>query len=401
LQSAEPKASQGRGLRSLWAQLAPGIVALGWVSFFLDVGAEMVYPLVPLYVTHVLHAPGLALGWIEGTAEAMLATVTAWSGRRSDVTQRRVPWIRWGYGIAVTAKPLLALAVTWPLVLALRAADRFGKGLRTAARDALIADLAGPERRGAAFGFHRAMDTAGALSGVLLGMAAIHWMPGRYRTVFALTAIPGAIALWLTFRIREPEKRSSSEVPATPARRLPPETWRVLALLWLFALGNSSDAFLLLRASERGFSDPSVMTGYAVMTACSALIAFPAGRWSDRFGRTRVLACGWTLYAASYAMFAFDGRMQLWPAFAIYGTCQGITQGVAKAWVADHVPADLRGTALGAHGLGLGIAALLSSVAAGALYDSIGPWSPFALGAAVAAGALALLPWLAPASKAV
>ena len=381
------------------AKLPREIVALGWISFCLDVASEMVYPLVPLFAVGVLHAPGLALGLIEGSAEGLLAIMTAVSGRYSDRIRKRVPFIRAGYGIAAAAKPLIALVGSWPALLALRALDRFGKGLRTAARDALIADLAGPKRHGAAFGFHRTMDTAGAFVGVLLALVVLHFLPEHYRLMFALTALPGALAIALTFRIREPPREVAVDARAPRVAsnsKLPRAIWPVCAVLWLFALGNSSDAFLLLRAKSAGFSVTQVIAAYALMNLVYTLAAFPAGKLSDRWGRARVIALGWLIYAAVYAGFASLDAPALWVAFAVYGLHLGLVQGVAKAWIADHAPPELRATALGVYQFGLGIALLASSAVAGWLWDADATHAaPFYLGSAFALAASALLPWAA------
>jgi len=375
------------------------ILKLGWISFFLDVASEMVYPLVPLFVASTLGAPGLALGLIEGGADAILAVVTALSGRVSDRMRRRTPFLRVGYAIAAASKPLLGLATHWTGVLALRVTDRTGKGLRTAARDALIADLAGPEQRGDAFGFHRSMDTAGAFVGVLGALALLHFLPGQYRTIFALTAIPGAMAVWLTFRVREP----AAPPPAPSARgasKLPRGFWRACAPLWMFALGNSSDAFLLLRSHDEGFSETNVILAYALMNLAYTLTAIPAGRLSDDYGRKRVIAIGWTLNAIVYASFAWLSLDALWIVFAAYGVFLGLTQGVAKAWIADHAPAELRGTALGAYQLGIGLLVLVSNAFAGWLWDAVHPSATFAFGAVTSVLALALLAWTSRAKPA-
>jgi MFS family permease len=333
---------------------------------------------------------------IEGTAEGLLSVVTALSGRYSDRMRRRVPFIRAGYGLAALSKPLLALAYGWPVVLVLRALDRLGKGLRTSARDALIADASAPARRGAAFGFHRAMDTAGAFVGVLCASAMLGLFPGRFRLIFALTALPAAIAVGLTMLLRELPPSQAASPTREPTRvRLGASFWRVVGVLWVFAIANSSDAFLLLRAKSVGFSDMHVVWAYALMNLTYTASAFPAGKLSDRIGRTRVIAIGWAIYAIVYASFAFVAAPVLWLAFAIYGLYMGLTQGVAKAWIADHSPADQRGTAQGIYGFGLGVCLLASSAIAGWLWDSVGPAAPFAFGSAACLIALACLPWAA------
>lgn len=378
------------------SRLPPVVRRLGWVSFWLDVGSEMSYPLVPLFLASMLQAPGIALGLIEGVAEGSLAIVTALAGRHSDRVRRRVPFIRLGYGVAALAKPMLALAYSWPVVLVLRSLDRVGKGLRTAPRDALITDATEAEQRGAAFGFHRAMDTAGALVGVLLALALISWLPGQYRTLFALTAIPAVVAVALTLLVREAAPTATEPPNARGGvRNLGASFWRVAAVLWLFALANSSDAFLLLRAKDLGFSDTQVVWGYALMTLTYAGSAYPAGRLSDRFGRASVIAVGWAIYALIYGVFAWLSAPAVWLGFAVYGAYLGLTQGVATAWVADQAPRELRGTAQGVYRFGLGLALLASSTLAGWLWDAVAPSAPFIAGSLGAVLALMLLPFAA------
>ena len=378
------------------SRLPPVVRRLGWVSFWLDVASEMIYPLVPLFLASMLQAPGIALGLIEGVAEGSLAIVTALAGLHSDRVRRRVPFIRIGYGVAALAKPLLALAYSWPAVLVLRSLDRLGKGLRTAPRDALITDATEPRQRGAAFGFHRAMDTAGALVGVLIAVVLMSWLPGQYRTLFALTAIPAVVAVALTLLVREAAPAATDARKARGGvRDLGASFWRVAGVLWLFALANSSDAFLLLRAKDVGFTDTQVVWGYALMTLTYAASAYPAGRLSDRFGRASVIAVGWAIYALIYAAFAWLAPSALWLGFAAYGAYLGLTQGVATAWVADQAPDAQRGTAQGVYRFGLGLALLASSTLAGWLWDRFDPSTPFIFGSALALIALVCLPFAA------
>jgi MFS family permease len=238
------------------------------------------------------------------------------------------------------------------------------------------------------------MDTAGAITGVLLALGLLAWLSGEYRTLFALTALPGAFAVLLTFRIREPSQtQERGSAPLLPLSALPSALWRACVVMWIFALGNPSQAFLLLRAQGHGASDSNVVGLYLLMNVVYALVALPAGRLSDRLGRTRVIALGWCVYAASFAAFGLLEESFLWPIFALYGAHLGLTQGAAKAWISDHAPAELRGTALGLYQLGLGVALLTSSVLAGVLWDHLSHAAPFVVGAGFALLALALLPW--------
>ncbi len=396
------------------SSLPPTVVRLGWLSFSLDVATEMSYPIVPLFLAATLKSSGSALGVIEGTAEGLLSIVTALTGRQSDRIRKRVPFIRVGYGLTAISKPLIALAQGWPFVLAMRSADRLGKGVRTAARDALIADVTAPDQRGRAFGFHRAMDTAGAFVGVLLAAFFLHLWPGEYRWILGLTAIPGVAAIAIAFTVTETPRTepgstanlSSTASPAAKPRReklavepgsvreLPAGFWRAVIVLWIFAIGNSSDAFLLLRARDQGFGDIAVVLAYAFYNFVYAGSSYPAGVLSDRVGRTRLITVGWIVFAVVYAGFAVLGGAHIWWLFAVYGVYMGIVDGVSKALIADFAPAELQGTAMGVYRLGLGVATISSSAIAGLLWDRVSHAAPFWMGAIVAALAIALVPWL-------
>jgi MFS family permease len=379
--------------------LPPTIRRLGWISFFTDVASEMVYPVIPLFVVGALGAPVAVLGTIEGLAEGIVQVMNGLTGWQSDRIRRRVPFIRWGYGLAALSKPILAFAFAWPLVLLARAIDRIGKGIRSSARDALIADVTTREQLGRGYGFHRMMDTTGALVGVLLATALLQTLPSRYRTIFFLAMIPGAIAVFLTFRLKETRARKPAETTTPPApmrgyRSFPRGYWMTLGLFLLFALANSSDTFLLLKAKSVGLSDASVLLAYALYNVTYALVSYPAGIASDRYGRLRMIAVGWALYALVYAGFANATAGTVFPLFAIYGVCIGLTHGVAKAIVAESAPADRRGTALGLFQTATGLATILASVTAGLLWDRISPAAPFYFGSALALLPLLLLPFL-------
>lgn len=381
---------------------------LGGVSFFADVSGEMIYPLLPLFVVGVLGASATELGWIEGIAQAVVALLTAYAGVRSDRGRRRLPWVRWGYGLPVAGKAILAGAVAWPMVLLGRTVDRLGKGLRASPRDALITDVTPAAARGRAFGLHRAMDTAGALVGVVTSAVLLWWLSGSprgeaapahvdahpYRVIFAIAAALGVAALALTFVVKEP----AHEAPVPPPRAaaggrmaLPREYWLVLAMLVVFALANSSDAFLLLRASHVGLSPWDVVLAYAVYNVVYTLGSYPAGALSDRLGRWRVIGIGWAIYAVVYVGFALADAPMIWPLFAIYGLYMALTDGVGKALITDHAPPEHRGRALGVFYLVSGLTTIAGSVVAGTLWDRVGPSAPFWFGAAMAALALGVL----------
>ncbi len=344
--------------------LPKAIRTLGWISFFTDVASEMAYPVVPLFLTTVLGAPAVVLGAMEGVAEAVVCVMKGLSGWCSDRQGRRAPYVRGGYGLSALSKPLMALAFSWPLVMVARLADRLGKGLRTTARDAMIAEAVPEAMAGRAYGFHRMMDTAGAIVGVLAAMGLLALLPGRYRLIFLLTAPPGVVAVWLTFRLKEAgASREESPAEARAARPslglvlrgLPREYWRALCLLGLFSFANSTDALLLLRAKDLGFSDVGVVAAYVLYNLTYALSAYPAGVLGDRFGRWGMMLGGWTLYGLVYFGFALSGPSWLWALFPLYGVYMGLTEGVGKAIVASGVPEWAQGHGPGALSHGHGV----------------------------------------------
>ncbi len=373
------------------------VILLGWISFAADVSSEMIFPLVPGFLTTVLGAPAMALGVVEGFAQAAANVTAAASGFSSDRLRRRSPYIRWGYGLPVIGKALLALAVSWHGVLCGRLIDRLGKGLRGTARDALLADAIDDQRRGEAFGYHRSMDTAGAVVGVLLAGAVVAAMGetgtrAAYRTVFSVAAVAAACSFALTLRITEPPVANCSGVAGSglireAIRSLPRSYWNAAVLLNVFAFAGSSDAFLLLRASDLGSSALAVIALYALYNLVYAVLSYPFGALSDRVKRWRLIGAGWLLYGAVYLAFGFAGGPLLWPLFALYGVYMALTEGISKALIVDTAPAEARGAALGVIQLTTGFTALLSNVVAGAAWDSIGHGAPFVIGGCVAIAA--------------
>lgn len=385
-------------------QLPPRVRQLGWISFFADVASEMAYPVLPLFIAQTLKAPAIALGAVEGTAEALVSFMKGWSGWHSDRKGARVPYVRWGYGLSAAGKPLLAAAFVWPMLFLGRLLDRFGKGLRTSARDALLAESVEKKDYGKAFGYHRAMDTAGAFFGVAIALAFLYFLPGQYRLIFILAVVPGAISLWLTFGLRERQKEADAAEPAAPdssavsepVERKRPEFssayWRVVAIHLVFALANSSDTFLLLRAKTLGMSDFLVVLAYAAYNVTFALSSLPAGKLSDRIGRWPVIGGGWALYAVTYVGFALAGPQGLWPLFALYGLYTGATKAVGTALVADCAPRRALGTAMGLFAMLSGFATLLASLITGMVWDRVSPEAAFATCAVLAGIAVLLIP---------
>jgi MFS family permease len=368
-------------------RLGRTVKALGGVSFLTDVSSEMIYPLLPLFLASTLGASAGMVGIVEGAAESVSALLKLGSGWWSDRVGRRKPFVVAGYAIASIARPLVAIAQTAVQVLVIRVSDRVGKGLRTAPRDAMIADAVDPTIRGRAFGFHRAADHAGAVVGPLVAWALLEFGELSLRAVFALAAVPAALAVvTVIVAVREPPRAArAAPVPARLTTDLGRRFWLVLGVLFVFTLGNSTDAFLLLRARELGVSAALVPVLWALLHVVKAAASTPGGALSDRFGRRPLLVAGWLLYAAVYlALGMANAEWQVWALFALYGVYFGLTEGVEKALVADLVPPDRRGAAFGWFNLAIAVGALPASVLFGAVWDAYGAPAAFGLGASLA-----------------
>ena len=362
----------------------------------------MAFPLLPLFVVGALQAPAIALGAIEGVAQLAVSLLAYWSGRGSDTAGRRIPFIRWGYGLPVVGKALVAAAVAWPMVLVGRTIDRVGKGMRGAPRDALVADAVDSDQLGRAFGLHRAMDTAGAMLGSLLAASALYWLgnepsPSSLRIVLGIAAVCSIASLAATFLLHEPPHRARPEA-AQPIAEQPPMPTRVstrfattLAILVVFALANSSDAFLMLRLADLGLSPVAVVLCYGLANLVYALAAYPFGAVSDRIGRRRVIIGGWIVYALVYAGFAVGRLTTVVWLIVLYGACLALIEGVSKALLTELSPSERRGTALGIFHASIGTSALLGNLTAGWLWQSVGHAAPFWFGAAAATAAALLL----------
>lgn len=365
---------------------------LSLVSLLADVSSEMVYPIIPLFITGTLGAPGLAVGVVEGVAEGTANLTKLLSGGWSDVAGRRKPFVVAGYALAASGRLILAVATVWPVALVGRSVDRFGKGLRGAPRDAMLADFAGPAERGRVFGIHRTMDTLGAVLGPLLGLALLALADDRLRLVIALAVVPGFAAVvalrWLPADPAPADARASG----WRFRGLPRRFYVLLAITMLFMIGNSSDAFLILRSQDLGLGTTLVVLAYVSYNVVYAGLSLPAGIISDRVPRSWLMVTGWAVFAGVYLGFAAVGsEAGVWPLFLIYGAYIALTDGVSKALVADLAPDDLRSSAMGLFQGLTGLAALLASVAAGMLWDYVSEAAPFVLGASCAATAALLL----------
>jgi MFS family permease len=440
---APPTSSEGtssggpRWRRALTRGITRNVVALGFVSLFTDISSEMLVYVIPLFLANVLLAPTAVIGLIEGVAESTASLLKLISGALSDRLSRRRLLVGIGYTTSVASKGLYLLATVWPVVLLGRVGDRFGKGIRTSPRDALIADSTAPEHRGVAYGFHRAMDTTGALGGVLVAAAVIWAVEGNatrltadaFRILVLLALIPGVLAVATivvgvrdvqgtpaagekTAAVWEKTAAAKADAPAAaePApisarelvrrivggvsewRRFPRPFWLFIAANALFTLGNSSDAFLALRSQNLGLSLLALLLAIAAFNATNAIVAWPAGALSDRIGRRGLIALAWIIYAACYAGFAL-ATSAIWvaPLWIAYGTYYALSEGVGKAIVADLAPGELRATAFGILNAVQGTMILPASVIAGVLWSAVAPPAPFWFGAACAAAAAALL----------
>lgn len=372
------------------------VLALGAVSFLTDASSEMIFPLLPLLLASLPGAPAAALGVIEGVAEATAAAVKVVSGRLSDRAVRRKPLVVTGYALSSAVRPLVALAALWPHVLLVRFLDRIGKGVRSAPRDALIAEVTPPDRRGAAYGLHRAMDNAGAVAGPLLAAALLGLLALPLRTVLALSAVPAALALLvLVLGVREtpsPSADASSSPVRAPDAPLPPAFRRAVAAVALFTLSASSDTFLLLKAREVGVAPAGLPLVWAFSNAIRAALGTWGGGLSDRHGRKRVLFAAWVLYAGCYALFGFvTSPLALLVVLAVYSVHAALSEGAERALVADLVPPESRGRAFGWFHGAVGLAALPASAGFGLLWARFGSRTAFLAGAGVALLAAGLL----------
>jgi MFS family permease len=369
--------------------LPQNVRALGWVSFFTDLSSELLYPINPTFLRQ-LGAPPEAIGLIEGSAEATASLLKLGSGALSDKMARRKPLVLLGYGLAALSKPLLGGAGSWPTAFLARLLDRTGKGLRASPRDALIAESCPPEARGRAFGLHRSMDTAGAVSGPLLGWAFLQFYPGALRPLYFLAFIPAALGvLTLALLVRE----KAREVPGSSGTSgalfslsgLSAPYKKYLWVVLLFALGNSSDAFLLLRAQEGlGVAAAQLLLLYAAFNVVEASLGYLAGKLSDKIGRRPLIGAGWLVFALVYLGFALASRAwHAWALFLLYGFYYTLTQGSQKALAADLIDPTKKGTQLGAFHFLVGLGALPASLLAGFLYR-LNPATPFYLGATTA-----------------
>jgi MFS family permease len=381
--------------------LHPNVFFVGITSLLTDVSSEMIFNLVPLYLTNVLRAPVAVVGLVGGISEGADAVFRMLSGWFSDrIGKRKVVTVA-GYSMSTLAKPFLYFADVWGGVLAVRFADRFGKGVRSSSRDALIADSVSPSERGRAFGLHRAMDTTGAFLGVIiaalvvwlaLGAGTVDITRGVFQKLALFSVIPGVLGI-VIMQIyvhdikRDKTSGAAAHFPLSGVRgAFDRRFWTVLVILGIFSLGSMpANYFVILRAQELGAPLLQVLLMLLLFNAVYALAAIPMGILSDKVGRRRVLALGWLVYAAVYVGFALSSAVwQVWIAFAFLGVYMAISEGVSRAFVADMAPAEMRGTAYGLYYSITGIAVLIAGVLGGLVWDAIGPAATFYLGACLA-----------------
>jgi MFS family permease len=372
--------------------LTRNVVILGFVSLLNDGASEMIYPLLPVFLSTVLGAGPAALGIIEGIAETTASLLKLYSGYWSDRVKKRKGWIVVGYGISNVIRPLIAFSTSWLHVLVLRLSDRVGKGLRTSPRDAIIADSTPVESRGLAYGFHRAMDHSGAIVGPLAATALLLVYHDNLKTIFLLSIIPGILAVsLLLFGLKEKQAEPVSAASITTFNfraawnEMPSSFKKYLGIILIFTLGNSTDAFLLLRAQQLGVQVALLPMIWVVLHIVKMGFSVPGGILSDRIGRKKVIVTGWVVYALVYAAFgAATQNWHAWALFALYGIYFGLTEGVEKALVADFAPSHLRGSAFGLYHLIVGLGALPASLIFGLVWQRLGSAAAFGMGAGLA-----------------
>jgi len=397
--------------------LPRNVWAVGFTSFFMDISSEMVMNILPLFLSNVLGVPTSIIGLIDGVAEAIASILKLFSGWLSDRLGGRKWLAVGGYALSAVVKPFFYIASSWELIGGVRWADRVGKGIRTAPRDALVADSVTPKTRGLAFGFHRAMDTAGAMVGLIIA-AVVVWLTQRnsldlskstFQTIVLISLLPAFIAvLSLVIGARDVSVDKKRELPKFSLKSMGKPFTIFLVIVSIFTLGNSSDAFLTLRAQNLGNTVTGILIMLVIFNLIYALISTPAGSLSDRIDRRTLIIGGWLVYALIYLGFAFATQSwHVWVLYAIYGLYYGMAYGTANALVADLVPDTLRGTAYGTYNAVIGILAFPSSLIAGILWQGVGSWggfgpsAPFFFGGTLALIAAFLMAFWMPKTKAV
>ena len=398
LPNIEPQRTEATA--RIWG-LPRNVFFLGFVSLFTDFSSEVAIRSLPLFLSNVLGVKTSTIGLIEGIAESTATLMRLISGWISDRIGKRKVLVVLGYGLSSFVKPFLYFATLWPHVLTIRFLDRVGKGIRTSPRDALIADSCLPNERGKGFGFNKTMDPLGAMAGLSGAAVLVFLSQGgmvnltrlTYQNLVLLAIIPGFISffllLWLVHDVAPVMPKAVGMNPDSKGSRFDANFKRYLGVMVFFTLANSSDAFLILRAQNLGMGVGEIFALLAVFNLVSSLFSYPAGRLSDKLGRKALISIGWLMYAGVYLGFALATNViHVWALYLVYGIYEGLTAGVEKAFVADLVPTQVRGTAYGFFNTAIGISALPSSLIAGILWQTISPGTPFIFGAALAFTAL-------------
>lgn len=388
--------------RKLFSGITKNVLALGITSFLTDFSTELYYPLLPIFLSKVIGAGTLFIGFLEGVAESTASLLKLFSGWLSDRLRLRKAIVVCGYGLSSLTRPALAVATMKWHVLMARFFDRVGKGIRTSPRDALIADSSPPDKRGKAFGFHRAMDHAGAVIGPLTAFMLMSFIGERYKTIFWLSSIPAIFSVIVLVILVKDIKRvnSNNSSPGWTTLTLKPfnRYFKLfLPIIVLFTLGNSSDAFLILKARDVGIRPEHIPLLWVALHVVKMFSSMPGGMWSDAIGRKRVIVIGWLIYSCIYLGFAFSkSATHIWLLFTLYGIYFGLTEGTEKAFVADLVAVELRGTAYGIYNFALGVSAFPSSFLMGFIWKIAGAKVAFMYGAGLAFLAMVLIGMLIP-----
>ena len=383
--------------RKKWFDLSPNVIFIGFISFLTDVSSELIFTLMPLFLANVLGTATVVIGLIEGVAESTASLLKLFSGWLSDKLGNRKYLSFIGYALSTLSKPLMLVANAWAPIMAIRFADRVGKGIRAAPRDALVGDSVDENNRGKAYGYHKAMDTSGAALGLLLSAGIVFLLQrdvvnlkiDTYRWMIIIGIVPAFISLFFFIFIQEPPKKcvdacDAPEKSSAKDKALDKRFRIFMVIMFLFTLGNSSDAFIVLRAQSLGNSVLFISIMLIMFNIVYALFSMPAGMMSDRLGRRNVIIAGWIIYALVYlGLAAAKQAWMIWLLYAFYGLYYGFTQGVYRALVCDLVPEDRRGTAFGMYNGIVGITLLPASLIAGWLWQSISPAAPFYFGAAL------------------
>ena len=376
------------------SKLKPQVILLGLISLLNDTASEMIYPLLPIFLTTALGATPFVVGIIEGAADGLASILKYFAGTWSDRLPRRKPLIVSGYALAAGSRAWIASAGRWPSVLAARLLDRTGKGIRSAPRDAMIADVTPIESRGRAFGFHRALDHTGAVLGPLLAMLLLGYFHMPLRTLFYVAVIPGAIGvlLLILFLKEEPRALPPNNAGRNAGAPLPRPFFGAIAAIGLFALANSSDVFLILQASKAGVATSLLPLLWAAHHVVKSLGSTPAGALSDRVGRKWLLVSGWLAYALVYFAFPFaSSTIAFFVLFVAYSIPFTLAEGSERAWISDILPAEARGRGFGLYYLVTGGGVLAGTALFGLLYEKISPVAAFATGGMLAVAAAAVV----------